>query len=139
MKNMVQSEGANDVDDVLSSIRKLVSEEARARVAQAQNEASVAPLEATADDTLRLTPAQKVDESPKPLVLENAVPARQPSLIDEDIDLDEAAPFSDEVALRKLVSEMLREELQGELGERITRNVRKLIRREIELALKERS
>ncbi|WP_370402205.1 hypothetical protein [Sulfitobacter sp. JB4-11] len=41
----------------------------------------------------------------------------------------------DEDALRDLVSEIVRAELQGALGERITRNVRKLVRREIHRAL----
>jgi len=41
----------------------------------------------------------------------------------------------DEEALRDLVSEIVRQELQGALGERITRNVRKLVRREIHRAL----
>lgn len=41
----------------------------------------------------------------------------------------------DEDALRALVSEIVRAELQGALGERITRNVRKLVRREIHRAL----
>lgn len=37
----------------------------------------------------------------------------------------------DESALRALVVEIVHQELSGELGERITRNVRKLVRREI--------
>lgn len=41
----------------------------------------------------------------------------------------------DEDDLRPIVSRMIRDELQGELGERITRNVRKLVRREILRAL----
>jgi len=41
----------------------------------------------------------------------------------------------DEAALREMVSEIVRAELQGALGERITRNVRKLVRREIHRAL----
>ncbi|MBM1815222.1 hypothetical protein [Pseudosulfitobacter pseudonitzschiae] len=41
----------------------------------------------------------------------------------------------DEDALRDLVSDIVRQELQGALGERITRNVRKLVRREIHRAL----
>jgi len=53
---------------------------------------------------------------------------------------DDAAPFGadeylDEEMLRDLVSEIVRSELQGALGERITRNVRKLVRREIHRAL----
>lgn len=41
----------------------------------------------------------------------------------------------DEDVLRDLVSEIVRQELQGALGERITRNVRKLVRREIHRAM----
>ncbi len=48
---------------------------------------------------------------------------------------DEGKGALDENALRALVSEVVREELQGVLGERITRNVRKLVRREILRAL----
>lgn len=43
--------------------------------------------------------------------------------------------YLDEETLRRIVAEVVREELQGALGERITRNVRKLVRREIRLAL----
>lgn len=59
----------------------------------------------------------------------------------EDEDEAAAAPFEldeavlDEEALRDLVAEIVREELMGTLGERITRNVRKLVRREIHRAL----
>lgn len=41
----------------------------------------------------------------------------------------------DEEMLRDLVAELVREELQGALGERITRNVRKLVRAEVQRAL----
>ena len=37
----------------------------------------------------------------------------------------------DEAVLREMVTDIVRQELQGALGERITRNVRKLVRREI--------
>lgn len=43
--------------------------------------------------------------------------------------------FIDEETIREIVSEMVRAELQGDLGNRITRNVRKLVRREIHHAL----
>ncbi len=48
---------------------------------------------------------------------------------------DDEALTLDEDALRELVSDMVRQELQGVLGERITRNVRRLVRREIQRAL----
>src|SRR6056297_3445958 len=52
---------------------------------------------------------------------------------DRLLDDDEPA-LLDEGALRELVAEIVREELQGGLGERITRNVRKLVRAEIQRA-----
>ncbi|MEN8896050.1 MAG: hypothetical protein ABF248_08175, partial [Yoonia sp.] len=45
----------------------------------------------------------------------------------------------DQDALRAMVQEVVRQELQGEMGERITRNVRKLVRREINAALSSKS
>lgn len=50
-------------------------------------------------------------------------------------DAEPADEFLDEEALRDLVRDIIREELQGTLGERITRNVRKLVRAEINRAL----
>lgn len=44
-------------------------------------------------------------------------------------------PAFDEDALREIVSDIIRQELKGVLGERITRNVRKLVRREIHRVL----
>jgi hypothetical protein len=50
---------------------------------------------------------------------------------------EDGTPLSvlDEAALQEIVRQTLRQELQGELGERITRNVRKLVRAEINRAL----
>lgn len=45
----------------------------------------------------------------------------------------------DEDALREMVGDIVKRELQGALGERITRNVRKLVRREIYRALEARN
>ena len=42
--------------------------------------------------------------------------------------------FSEQV-LRELVRDLIREQLQGDLGERITRNIRKLVKAEIARAL----
>lgn len=84
------------------------------------------------------------DEFETPTV--NAMPWSDHSAADPDVDApqpdaenvdviaaDEAV--LDEEMLRELVSDIVREELQGALGERITRNVRKLVRREIHRAL----
>ncbi|SEW25983.1 hypothetical protein SAMN04488515_1893 [Cognatiyoonia koreensis] len=52
---------------------------------------------------------------------------------DEDIDayLFGDKGVVDEEALRQIVMRIVRDELQGKMGERITRNVRKMVRREI--------
>ena len=59
----------------------------------------------------------------------------EPSGREIGLDLGGDEQVIDEAVLRDLVSEIVREELQGALGERITRNVRKLVRREIHRAL----
>lgn len=59
-----------------------------------------------------------------------AAASREDTWYSEDTDA-----VLDEDALRDLVSEIVRQELQGTLGERITRNVRKLVRREIHRAM----
>lgn len=68
-----------------------------------------------------------------------------PAIPGGDADEDSASLFSpgDETVvdidmLRDLVAEIIRQELQGALGERITRNVRMLVRREINRALEGR-
>lgn len=57
-------------------------------------------------------------------------------LVDENGD---PVTVLDEAALFDMVRQLIREELQGALGERITRNVRKLVRAEINRALAARA
>lgn len=62
-----------------------------------------------------------------------AVPAKKDQ---SSVDLSDLDPsVLDEDTLRELVTDIVRDELSGVLGERITRNVRKLVRREIHRAL----
>jgi len=67
-----------------------------------------------------------VQPEPEPARVE---PEAGPGLFDA-----EEAMFDDEI-LRDIVREIIREELAGTLGERITRNVRKLVRVEVNRAL----
>jgi hypothetical protein len=55
--------------------------------------------------------------------------------LDDDADMLSEDTVIDEAMLRELVADIVRQELMGALGERITRNVRKLVRREIHRAL----
>jgi hypothetical protein len=49
--------------------------------------------------------------------------------------MQDAAAGTDDAQLRDLIREVLREELHGDLGQRITRNIRKLVRAELARAL----
>lgn len=51
------------------------------------------------------------------------------------LDATDDTDVLDEEMLRELVIRLVREELQGAVGEKITRNVRRLVRREVERAL----
>lgn len=67
-----------------------------------------------------------------------AIAAAQAAAADIDSLFVETETALDESVLRDMVREMIREELQGTLGERITRNVRKLVRAEINRVLASR-
>jgi hypothetical protein len=108
-------ESEESLAEVLASIRALVSAETNARLS---GEAG--------DGVILLTPAMRID-------MPAAVRAGE-LLADglaEERPRAAAAPILDEEALRGVVNAIVREELQGELGDRISRNLRKLIRREI--------
>ncbi len=96
------------VSDVLSSIRQLVSDEVNSLDAKsaAKNAANV----------LVLTASDRVDATFR-------------SRLKSD------RPANEEAAMRDMIRTIIREELQGDLGDRITRNVRKMVRREISRAL----
>lgn len=58
---------------------------------------------------------------------------------EEEPFAEDEGGYFDEAVLRDLVRDLIREELSGTLGERITRNVRKLVRAEINRAMTARN
>lgn len=101
--------------EVLASIRALVSAETEARLGQ------------DGQTVLMLTPDMRVGSASEAEGLAAGLTR----------GTSPAAPILDEESLRDLINAMVREELQGELGDRINRNLRKLIRREIMQVLEE--
>jgi hypothetical protein len=95
------------VSDVLSSIRQLVSAEVDSLDARSARKG---------DNVLVLNSTDRVDTTLK-------------------LGAKAAVPPQENPELRELVRAIIREELQGDLGDRITRNVRKMVRREIGRAL----
>lgn len=71
-------------------------------------------------------------DSPAVFIRDRSADAERP---DQAGGFVESLGALDDEQLRALVSEIVREELHGELGERVTRNVRKMVRREIYRAL----
>ena len=106
--------------EVLASIRALVSAETEARAAGPGQ----------ADTVLMLTPDMRAGAQR---------PAGPGARLADGNEGGPAAPAPalDEQALREMINGIVREELQGELGDRIGRNLRKLIRREIAQILEE--
>jgi hypothetical protein len=93
------------------------------------SEMDVATLEAS-DDSIPQDLQSAVAEAPQdpapaiPFPQEKVQRATDPKPQEGDDVLDEET-------LREIIAEVVREEFAGQLGERITRNVRKLVRREI--------
>lgn len=166
-----------DVQDVLSSIRRLVSSETEARLSESHR-AYVRRSSDKARDAeslrpgggakpLLLSPALRVDSPQEPegpdapegadavADANGAEAAAQVPGVSSDLlrlvpedqvapDDAAAAPVEDapdedlaDVALRELVRSVLREELEGEIGDRISRNLTSFVRKEIAKALAE--
>jgi hypothetical protein len=207
---MSNTPNSNEIDEVMSSVRKLVSRGERSEDLTADDQATSAPE--AASEKLLLTPALRVDDAETEdlqlrdqgnvLVLdpkktsgfavqdstiaqleaavtqpaedwqpeeveafdeadwaisamaaseepefvmpkeETAADSNQPDETENALapDHELAAflpkePAIDQEALREIIGQIVREELAGETGERITRNVRKLVRCEINLML----
>lgn len=77
-----------------------------------------------------LEPDRSWADQAEAAVLQELTGTVPPADADQPED-DLAALPVDEALLREIVRDVLREELQGPLGERITRNIRKLVRAEI--------
>lgn len=93
-------------------------------LARAWADRAEAAVRAELDETLAAAAETVVPPAAEP----EAAAAEGPGLFDGEAGIDEER-------LREIVRDIIREELAGTLGERITRNVRKLVRVEINRAL----
>lgn len=107
-----------------------------------ETEAETAAADPAHPRRLHLADAQPEEQRPEPLL--SSYEQMQSDVADDLFAAENASAFGDEdplideESLRALVSEIIRQELQGTLGERITRSVRKLVRREISRAMASR-
>ncbi|MDC0739675.1 hypothetical protein N6L24_15405 [Cognatishimia sp. SS12] len=118
--------------EVVDAPAEEVAAEAQAAPADDDDTAQSGPsLEDSAAEEIGLAAAQ---EAVRDAVIEGISEQQEAE--------DDGEPYEavlDEEMLRDLVGEIVRQELMGPLGERITRNVRKLVRREINRALSARN
>ncbi len=139
--------GAEEVDDTTDSeALTSMTEDQTAQAADAAPRQGFAPVFSRRIDVRRPSVDEAVDaeiedkdedederhseNSAEDGHVEDLGEARQPFTFPETED-----GLLDEETLRDIIAEVVREELQGALGQRITRNVRKMVRREIRLAL----
>ena len=104
--------------------------EAEAPASQDQDEIEVAAAPTEEADAVETDPP--IDESLDTKEADFVEEPVEPEAEEQGGNSDDAFTDND---LRPLISGIIRDELQGELGERITRNVRKLVRQEIHRAL----
>ncbi|ABD56173.1 hypothetical protein [Jannaschia sp. CCS1] len=104
------AQGADSSPDEADPLPELADELSDATPVFARSKSRAEEASTASADTL--------DETSSPF----AFPETDEGILDED-------------TLREIIVDVVREELQGVLGQRITRNVRKMVRREIRLAL----
>ncbi|GEM_PF-5101875 len=101
---------------------------------QVEASADVHLLEEAVSDTSEISLPSVVAITEEPLILtQDAYPVEEeePSAESTEVAAAITGLLANEDALRDLVSDVVRQELRGVLGERITRNMRKMVRREI--------
>lgn len=133
------------------------------RLADALSHISVsfaAPADVSTDEP-GLTPEEEAEIAEAEAILAKMiqavhVPVAEPTIVDEmpeaqlteaEIPLDKAdeqaqnlfvdAADDQQAAFREMIRSVIRDELQGEMGDRLSRNLRQTIRREVEVVIRE--
>ncbi|MGC8201922.1 hypothetical protein ACP2AV_04370 [Aliiroseovarius sp. PTFE2010] len=154
---IIDSEGTEEAPSRHSSLEERIAELEAAIGAQAgefepdgSEESAGAPHTATILSLSRTASGTRFDGRHEPVTRKSAeVLAQDSPQFDDDfahldddlfgaddpLEMEGDDAVLDEDALKDLVAQIVREELQGDLGERITRNVRRLVRREVQRAL----
>lgn len=125
--------GAPGADAIQAPTTDEVAPEAQPEISDA-SAGTVAPE--VSDSDADASPEASAARDPSP---EAESPTDDAPILAADTDADDVTEFEDtildEAALRAVIAQIVREELHGQLGERITQQVRKLVRSEIAKAL----
>lgn len=88
----------------------------------------------------RMTPPRSVwavEDAEQPDEAGQAAPIDQPATASAAPTISGLSPEEEEKSIREILREMVQEELHGELGERFSRNLRAVIRREVAAAIED--
>lgn len=88
----------------------------------------------------RMTPPRSVwavEDAEQPDEAGQAAPINQPAAASVAPTISGLSPEEEEKSIREILREMVQEELHGELGERFSRNLRAVIRREVAAAIED--
>lgn len=122
-------------DEVFEALDRAVpTAEPRLRVAAAEK-ASPAAAAAVQPAEHDLPPA--VEPARAALPAQPPASLRQPEIAAAHETVTGMSPEEEDESIRELLREMIREELHGELGERFSRNLRAVIRREVSAAIED--
>jgi hypothetical protein len=122
-------QSSREVEDLIAKIAALETAIADTVDQWEPDDTGRGPYAGTASPVMAW-PAPETRATPRPEVAAPAESDRADPA--EDVAEEQVV---DEAVLRALVAEIVREELQGELGQRLSRNVRKVIRQEVQRAL----
>jgi hypothetical protein len=143
LKGLIEPESAEPVDEFAAPVvAAQVTDDVQVSDAAEADQPCAAPVAEEASQPIFETGiAEVVAEIALPFVAEvDHIESPADAVYAEDLSDDTLfnAPLIDEDILHELVGQIVRDELQGQLGERITRSIRKLVRTEVARALSAR-
>jgi len=125
---------AHDAPLMLTPEQAVVAGEDEATATHAAPKKSAQASEPTQPEGHNMTDAAPTSDPVNVTDISEATPReKHENLLLDDIAEDTGAMF-DEARLRSMIRDVIREEFEGELGERVSRNIRRLVRREISQA-----
>ncbi len=134
----VDAPDVTDAEEAVDAVATAEAEELIDAVTAPEEAENVVEDAATAESDEAAQVEESADQQPTEAEKSAPVPFTRPELLVVHSAKEPSVSELEEDELREIVARMIREELQGVLGERITRNVRKLVRREIQRALMHR-
>ncbi|WP_108482817.1 hypothetical protein [Oceaniglobus ichthyenteri] len=132
---MEEADSAGDDQEAAKAPSPDATAQKQDRATTAPEEAHVAHGQMWSDESVTVSTARSTPEDTVQVLEAEHHRKEATAKPEQEFVFSSDDKIIDEETLRDMVAEIVRDELQGALGERITRNVRKLVRREIMRAI----